>query len=108
MIPKNYMLSVYGLNSGYTLKYSPLLFAVPSGKDLYLTVYPLPRGITDTHYVDRCNPRGPRPAMELPVQPAGGWAHVCGAGGGSGGGGEMCQSQVIHSCVESFNISLEL
>ena len=37
-------MSVLGLDSGYTVKYNPL----PSGKGLYLTVYPLSRPNTDT------------------------------------------------------------
>ena len=49
-------MSVLGLNSGYTVKYNPLPSGVPSaspwgtpsGKGLYLTVYPLSRPNTDT------------------------------------------------------------
>ena len=39
-------MSVLGLDSGYTVKYNPL----PSGKGLYLTVYPMYRPNTDTDY----------------------------------------------------------
>ena len=49
------MMSVLGLNSGYTVKYNPLPEfpqALPSGtssgKGLYLTVYPSSRPNTDT------------------------------------------------------------
>ena len=45
---KNYILSVLGLDSRYTVKYSPLHLEVPSGKGLYLTVYPLSCPSTDT------------------------------------------------------------
>ena len=41
-------MSVLGLNSGYTVKYNPLLSGTPSGKGLYWTVYPLSRPNTDT------------------------------------------------------------
>ena len=37
-------MSVLGLDLGYTVKYNPL----PSGKGLYLTVYPSSRPNTDT------------------------------------------------------------
>ena len=37
-------MSVLGLDSGYKVKYNPL----PSGKGLYLTVYPSSRPHTDT------------------------------------------------------------
>ena len=46
MTVKNDTMSVLGLNSGYTVKYNPL----PSGKGLYLTVYPSSRPNTDTVY----------------------------------------------------------
>ena len=39
-------MSVLGLEVGYTVKYNPL----PSGKGLYLTIYPLSRPNTDTVY----------------------------------------------------------
>ena len=49
-------MSVLGLGSGYMVKYKPLVSEVPSGfvlgtpsgKGLYLTVYPLSRPNTDT------------------------------------------------------------
>ena len=40
-------MSLLGLNSGYTVKYGPLPLGVPSGKGLYLTIYPLSRPNTD-------------------------------------------------------------
>ena len=40
----NDILSVLGLYSGYTVKYTPL----PSGEGVYLTVYPSSRPNTDT------------------------------------------------------------
>ena len=50
------IMSVLGINSGYTVKYNPLpadvplgfVLGTPSGKGLYLTVYPLSRPNTDT------------------------------------------------------------
>ena len=49
-------MSVLGLDLGYTVKYNPCLqefpwalpSGAPSGKGLYLTVYPLSRPNTDT------------------------------------------------------------
>ena len=41
-------MSVLGLDSGYTVKYNPLPSGVPSGKGLYLTLYPLSHPNTDT------------------------------------------------------------
>ena len=41
MIFENYLLSILGLNSGFTVKYNPSPFEVPSGKGLYLTLYHL-------------------------------------------------------------------
>ena len=45
-------MSVLGLDSGYTVKYNPLPWALPSGthsgKELYLTVYPSSHPNTDT------------------------------------------------------------
>jgi hypothetical protein len=44
MIVKNIIMSVLGLDSGYTVKYNPLAEGVPEGtperKGLCLTVYP--------------------------------------------------------------------
>ena len=50
MIVKNDIMSVLGLNSGYTVKYNPLPLpsGTPSGKGLYLTVYPELSPNTDT------------------------------------------------------------
>ena len=56
MIVKNDIMSVLGLNLGYTVKYTGLLrefpraspSGTPSGKGLYLTVYPSCRPNTDT------------------------------------------------------------
>ena len=56
MIVKNYIMSVLGLDSGYTVKYNPFPPRVPSGLALgnsfrqrvYLTVYPSSRPNTDT------------------------------------------------------------
>ena len=45
-------MSVLGLDSGYTVKYNPL----PSGKGLYLTLYPLSRPNTDTVYAQDNRP----------------------------------------------------
>ena len=42
------ILPVLGLDYGYTVKYSPLSSGVPSGRGLYLTVYPSSRPNTDT------------------------------------------------------------
>ena len=43
-------MSIFGLDSGYTVKYNPLPLPLrtPSGKGLYLTVYPSSRPNTDT------------------------------------------------------------
>ena len=48
------MLSVLGLNSVYKVKYFFLAMpsGTPSGKGVYLTVYPLSRPHTDTVYLD--------------------------------------------------------
>ena len=43
-------MSVLGLDSGYTVKYTPRPSGTPSGKGVYLTVYPLSRPNTDTVY----------------------------------------------------------
>ena len=41
-------MSVLGIDSGYTVKYNPLPSGTPSGKGLYLTVYPSSRPNMDT------------------------------------------------------------
>ena len=43
-------MSVLGLDSGYTVKYSPSPSGVPLGEGLYLTVYPSSHPNTDTVY----------------------------------------------------------
>ena len=48
IIVRNEILSVLGLDSEYTVKYSPSPFGVLSGKGLYLIVYPSSRPNTDT------------------------------------------------------------
>ena len=47
MILKNDIMSVLGLGSRYTDKYSPLPLGVPSDKGLYFTVYPVSRPNTE-------------------------------------------------------------
>ena len=50
-IPKNYILSVLGLDSGYTAKYRPSPLGVSSGEGLYLTMYPSSCPNTDTIFI---------------------------------------------------------
>ena len=55
------ILSVFGLNLGYTVKFNPLPSGVPSGfalgnsfrQGLYVTVYPLSRPNTDTFSITK-------------------------------------------------------
>ena len=53
-------MSVLGLDSGYRVKYhhlpSGLSSGSPSGKGVYLTVYPLSRPNTDTIWINKNTP----------------------------------------------------
>ena len=50
IIVRHEIMSILGLDSGYTVKYSPSPSGVPSGEGLNLTVYPSSRPNTDTVY----------------------------------------------------------
>ena len=43
-------MSILGLHSRYLVKYNPLPSGVPSGEELYLTLYPLSHLNIDTAY----------------------------------------------------------
>ena len=48
MIVRNSIMPLLGLDSGYTVKYSPLPKGTPSCEGIYLTVFLLSRPYTDT------------------------------------------------------------